>query len=131
MIGIDTNVLVRLFVVEEPHRALAAAFFGSLSPAAPGYISLIALVEFAWVMKRRYRYSFEQIGRGIQWLLDSDDFVIESRERVEWALAHYTRSQIDFSDLVIAHSGEGAGVSHTATFDFDAAKFVPGMELLK
>jgi predicted nucleic-acid-binding protein len=131
MIGVDTNILVRLFVPVEPQREASIAFFGKRSSADPAFVSLIVVTEFAWVLRRRYKYGFEQIGRGIQWMLDSDDFVIESRDRVEWALANYTRSRIDFSDLLIARSGELAGAPRTVTFDIDAAKFSPGMELLK
>jgi predicted nucleic-acid-binding protein len=131
MIGVDANVLVRLFVPVEPQRKASIAFFGQRSPADPAYVSLIVITEFAWVLRRRYKYGFGQIGQGIRWMLDSDDFVIEARDRVEWALANYTRSRIDFSDLLIARSDELAGAPRTVTFDIDAAKFVPGMELLK
>ena len=131
MIGVDTNMLLRLFVPVEPQRAASMAFFGQRSAEDPAYVSLIVLAEFAWVLKRRYKYSFEQIGQGIRWILDSDDFMVEDRSRVEWALANYTRQRIDFSDLLIARSSESAGASSTVTFDRDAAKHVPGMELLK
>jgi predicted nucleic-acid-binding protein len=131
MIGVDTNVLVRLFVPIEPQREASIAFFGRRSPADPAHVSLVVMVEFAWVLRRRYKYEFGQIAQGIRSMLDSDDFVIEERDRVEWALVNYTRSKIDFSDLLIARSGEIAGTHRTVTFDLDAVKFVPGMELLK
>ena len=130
MIGVDTNVLVRLFVPVEPQREASLAFFSKRSPADPAYISLVVLAEFAWVLRRRYRYGYEKVAQGIQWMLDSDDFVVEHRDRVEWAVANYTRSKLDLPDLLIASAGEEAGVT-TATFDRDAAKYVPGMELLK
>jgi predicted nucleic-acid-binding protein len=131
MIGVDTNILVRLFVLEEPHRLAAAAFFSKRSPADPAFLSAVVIAEFAWVLGRRYKYDFKQIGRAIQWILDSDDFVVEGRDRVEWALANYSRARIDFSDLLIARSGQDAGAARTVTFDIDAATFVPGMALLK
>jgi predicted nucleic-acid-binding protein len=131
MIGVDTNVLVRLFVPVEPQREASLAFFSKRSPADPAYISLVVLAEFAWVLRRRYRYGYEKVAQGIQWMLDSDDFVVEKRDLVEWALANYSRSRIDFSDLLVAKAGELAGATRTVTFDVDAAKFVPGMELLK
>jgi predicted nucleic-acid-binding protein len=131
MIGVDTNLLVRLFVPIEPQRDVALAFFDKRSPADPGYVSLVVVTEFAWVLTRRYKYDFRKIGEGIQWMLDSDDFVVEARDRVEWALTQYTRSKIDFADLLIARSAAIAGAHRTSTFDINAAKFVPGMELLK
>ena len=131
MIGVDTNVLVRLFVPVEPQREASLAFFGKGTPADPAYVSLVVLTEFAWVLRRRYRYEFGQIGQGIRWMLDSDDFVVEKRDLVEWALANYTKARIDFSDLLIARSSELAGAPRTVTFDQGAAKHVAGMELLK
>jgi predicted nucleic-acid-binding protein len=50
---------------------------------------------------------------------------------VEWALGQFTRSKIDFSDLLIARANELAECPMTVTFDHDAAKYVSGMELLK
>lgn len=131
MIGVDTNVLVRLLVPGEPQREKAEAFFAQRSAADPAFVSLVVVVELTWVLNRHYGYEFLQLQKAIQWLLDSDDFVVEHRDRVEWALANYTRSKIDLPDLLIARAGEESGASRTATFDFNAARFVPGMELLK
>lgn len=131
MIGVDTNVLVQLLVPGEPQREKAETFFLQRSAADPAYVSLVVLVQLIWVLDRHYGYGFEQLRNATQWLLDSDDFVVEHRDRVEWALANYTRSRIDFADLLIARAGEAAGAPHTATFDINAAKLVPGMELLK
>lgn len=131
MIGVDTNVLVRLLVPGEPQREQAEAFFSQRSRADPAFVSIVVVVELIWVLNRHYGYEFQQLQKAIQWLLDSDDFVVEHRDRVEWALANYTRSKIDLPDLLIARAGEEAGVLRTATFDINAAKLVPGMELLK
>jgi len=131
MIGVDTNVLVRLLVPGEPQREKAEAFFLQRSAADPAFVSLVVLVELVWVLNRHYGYGFEQLQKATQWLLDSDDFVVEHRDRVEWALENYTRSKIDFPDLLIARAGEETGAPRTATFDINAAKLVPGMELLK
>jgi len=131
MIGVDTNVLVRLLVPGEPQRERAETFFLQRSAADPAFVSLVVLVELIWVLNRHYGYGFEQLQKAAQWLLDSDDFVVEQRDRVEWALANYTRSTIDFADLLIARASEEAGAARTSTFDINAAKLVPGMELLK
>lgn len=131
MIGVDTNVLVGLLVPGEPQREKAETFFLQRSAVDPAFVSLVVLVELIWVLDRHYGYGFEQLLNATQWLLDSDDFVVEHRDRVEWALANYKRSKIDFADLLIARAGEEAGALRTATFDINAARFVPGMELLK
>lgn len=131
MIGVDTNVIVRLLVPDEPQRMLAEAFFSTRSAADPAFVSLVVVVELAWVLNRHYGYDLQKVRQAVQWLLDSDDFVVEHRDRVEWAVANYTRSKLDLPDLLIAGAGEEAGATNTATFDRDAAKYVPGMELLK
>lgn len=131
MIGVDTNVIVRLLVPNEPQRMLAEKFFVARSPADPAFVSIVVLVELAWVLNRHYGYDFEKIRQAVQWLLDSDDFVVEHRDRVEWAVTNYNRSKIDLPDLLIASAGEDTGATRTATFNINAAKYVPGMELLK
>jgi len=131
MIGVDTNILLRLFVPVEPQRDASIAFFAQRSAADPAFVSIVVITEFTWVLRRRYKYGFEQVGQALRLMLDSDDFSIENRDLIEWALANYTRSRIDFSDLLIARLNELAGAPRTVTFDQDAAKYVPGMELLK
>ena len=132
MIGVDTNVLLRLFIVENARQtALAVAFFAQRSPADPAYVSLVVMAEFAWVLKRRYKFRLERIAAAIQGILDSADFVVEGREIVEWSLSHFDRTKIDFSDLLISRSGFAAKCTATMTFDHDASEYVTGMELLR
>jgi predicted nucleic-acid-binding protein len=132
MIGVDTNVLIRLFITEDPRQnELARSFFAERSPKSPAHISLVVMAEFAWVLSVKYKYGYDRIGSAVQAMLDSDDFVVEHRAVVEWALGQFTRSKIDFSDLLIARANEVAECPMTVTFDHDAAKYVSGMELLK
>jgi predicted nucleic-acid-binding protein len=131
MIGVDTNVLLRLLIVEDPRQnELAKSFFAARSVADPARISLVVMAELVWVLRSKYKYRYERVAPVIQAMLDSDDFVIEARDLVEWALANYTKSKIDFSDLLVAHSNERSGCTGTVTFDQDAARYIPGMELL-
>ncbi len=64
-------------------------------------------------------------------MLDSDDFVVENRGLVEWALANYTRSRIDFSDLLISRAGNSLEHLKPSPSILTPLKYVPGMELLK
>jgi predicted nucleic-acid-binding protein len=46
MIGLDTNVLVRYIMQDDPVQSPeATAVIQSLTPAGPGFISIVALVE--------------------------------------------------------------------------------------
>lgn len=130
MIGVDTNVLVRLFIIDEPQSAMSKRFFAGCSPGNPCFVSLLVMAELAWVLRRKYEQPPKEIGRVVQSILDSDDFVVEGREVVEWALSNYGPAGVDFSDLLIARSGHQAGAPRTITFDKRAAKHIDGVELL-
>ena len=75
MIGIDTNVLLRLLTVDDTKQHEAAVgFFKERSPSSPAFASAVTLAEMMWVLRRRYRLSREEIGRSLNQILDSDDF---------------------------------------------------------
>jgi len=132
LIGVDTNVLLRLFIVDDPRQnALAARFFGERSEDDPAYISVVVLAELMWVLEKKFKFARTDSLRVVGGLLDALDVMVEQRELVEWAFAHATHSKIDFSDVLIAEANRQAGAAHTATFDREAARRVPGMELLK
>ncbi|NJR13735.1 MAG: type II toxin-antitoxin system VapC family toxin [Phyllobacteriaceae bacterium] len=55
MIGIDTNVLLRLLVIDDPvQNALARTFFESRTIEDPAYVSAITLAEPSWSLRRRW-----------------------------------------------------------------------------
>jgi predicted nucleic-acid-binding protein len=131
MIGVDTNVLIRLFIVDEPQSRISAAFFGARSSADPAFVSVLVVAEFGWVLGKKYGFPPERIVAAIQAMLDSDDFAFEQRGVVEWALAEYEMNKADLSDLLIARLAALASATTTVTFDTRAAKHISGMELLK
>lgn len=127
MIGVDANVLVRLVVGDDVGQsARAEAFFRERSPDDPAAVSLVALVEFAWVLRRSYGRSPTDVARAIRGLLAADSIVIQSEQAVIRALRDAEESRADFADSVIAHLGLGAGCDYTVTFDRKAAE-LPGM----
>jgi predicted nucleic-acid-binding protein len=130
MIGVDTNVLVRLFISDEPQSAAARKFFGERGPSDPAFVSLLVLSEFGWVLRKKYKKLPEEIRASIQGILDSDDFVVEQRALVETVLSGLGPSKSDLADLFIARTAELAGCRSTVTFDRSASKF-SGMALLK
>ena len=55
MTGLDTNILIRYLVQDDPIQSpKATAIFGRLTEANPGFVSLVAIVETAWVLERAY-----------------------------------------------------------------------------
>ena len=131
MIGVDTNVLVRLFVEENPAQtARAVNFFDARSAASPAYISLIVIAELAWVLGKIYKFGHASVAAAIERLLEASDIVVERDEVVRWSLEHFDHAKIDLADLLIVEINRQAECQATVTFDRNAAKRIPGMELL-
>jgi len=131
MIAVDTNVLLRLVVPDDARQhELAKAFFAARSANDPAYVGIVVMTEFTWLLNRRYGYSKEQIADLVLALLQSPDLVIERPDLVEEA-AHLSRQpKVGFVDAFIAQLATASGCRSVATFDKDAAKRIPGMELL-
>ena len=55
MIGIDTNVLLRIFGSDEDDPDQVAAARGLLRTAAPLFVNPIVLAEFVWTLRRTYK----------------------------------------------------------------------------
>jgi predicted nucleic-acid-binding protein len=132
LIGVDTNVLVRLFVDDDrrQHR-LAVRFFDDRSAADAAFISQVTVVEFFWVMTRSYKRTPQAVLELLSGMLESEDALFEGADEVRQTVALAQQAGADLADLMIARSGQIAGCSETMTFDQPAARTVPGMELLK
>jgi predicted nucleic-acid-binding protein len=132
MIGVDTNVLVRFFVRDDPRQgSLADRFMNERTSDDPAFISVIVVAEFVWALEQVYDYQRSQIRAALALLLGSANVVLEREELVKTALMSAGEANSDIADSLIAALANDAGASATVTFDRDAAKLVPGMELLK
>lgn len=130
MIALDTNVIVRLLVADDPVQFEVAR---EIFRADSLWISKTVLLETEWVL----RYSYDQ-GQGtilaaFRKLLGYPQIQMEDRGAVLRALALFEES-LDFADaLHLASSGEA---ERFATFDRTLAKAMrdrvdgPSVELL-
>ncbi len=130
MTGLDTNVLVRYLVQDDPvQAALATEAITALTEAAPGWISREVMIETVWVLERAYRLSRSDIADAIDGLLAARALVVEESDRVGLAAQRWRAGGAGFADQMIALAGQGAGCDRTLTFDLKAAG-IPGMALL-
>jgi predicted nucleic-acid-binding protein len=130
MIGLDTNILLRFYLKDDPDQSAgAAALIQSFSAQEPGHISLVTLAELIWVMDRIYRKPKNAISALVRGLLESKQVVLENHNAVIQALRSFDSSNADFSDCLIERLCASAGCSQTMTFDVGAAKSA-GMVLL-
>jgi predicted nucleic-acid-binding protein len=132
MIGIDTNVLIRFLLKDDAKQSARALRFmrDEISAAAPGYVSLVTLLETVWVLDSLYGFTAEQQRAVVSDLLAVDTLEVAERESVSRAVAVSRDQRADFQDCLVAALGENAGCSHTVTFDSAAAKR-GGMTLLR
>lgn len=130
-IGIDTNILLRMVLNDDPRqRELARAFGESLTIENPGYISVLVLVELNWALGSRYGQPKTAILSTVQRLLRTRTLVFESHDAVVRALERANGARVDFADALIAEHNLEQGCTRTMTFDTDAAASIPSMELL-
>jgi predicted nucleic-acid-binding protein len=132
MIGVDTNVLLRLFVNdnEAQHKA-AQAFFGRRSAGDPAFISSIVLAELVRALSKRYGYPWDHIIGLVDGIISSTDFTVEQSDIVGRAVEYCRGTNSSLTDVLVSLLASARGCERTMTFDRDAAKLVPGMELLK
>lgn len=130
MIGLDTNVLVRFLVQDDPVQSrIAADAFGQLTQVDPGFVSREVLIELVWVLERAYGYKRSEIGAAIDGLLSATELEIEAADDVGPALELYRANGFGFADLMIAAASRRFGAAELLTFDRKAAQ-LPGVRLL-
>lgn len=130
MIGLDTNVLVRYFAQDDPVQSPRAVELieHRLSEENPGFISIVAMVQTAWVLERSYGLSDQELAAIIERLLQAPVLVIESEAQVFTAMTALKEGRGDFADALLGELGLAAGCSVTFTFDRKAPR-LPGFAL--
>src|SRR6185437_8128505 len=102
MTGLDTNVIVRFLVQDDPEQSAAAGrVFDSFTAEAPGFISAISIVELVWVLQSCYEASRRDIHGVMENLLRSRELVVERAELIWQSLRVFTKGNADFADCVI------------------------------
>ena len=129
MIGLDTNVLLRLFVEDDPQQnERARGFFDAVSSRETCVVNPVVLAEFAWTLGRGFRKRRREVAHLIAEVLSADDVEISHRSAAERALAAYRAGKADFPDYFLAEINLELGCASTATFDraaLDCPAFSP------
>ncbi|BAO30882.1 PIN domain-containing protein [Sulfuritalea hydrogenivorans] len=130
MIGLDTNVLVRYVAQDDPKQSpVASRLIESLTADAPGYVSVVSVVELVWVLTDCYALRKDELCEVLETLLRTKEIVVAHADTVWQALRLFKGGKADFADCLIERFANAAGCDHTATFDRDAAKHC-GMRLI-
>jgi len=130
MIGLDTNVLVRYIMQDDPKQSpMATALMGSLDADNPGFVTLVSVVELYWVLTSCYDLTGSQVKQALEVLLRTKQIIVDQADQVLKALRVFHEGKADFADCLIERTASSAGCAKTMTFDVGAAKHA-GMTLI-
>jgi predicted nucleic-acid-binding protein len=123
MIGLDTNVMVRYIMQDDAKQSpLANRLIESLSAQTPGFVTVVSIVELAWVLGSAYGLDRSQLVAAVEALLRTKEIVVERAELVWKALRLFGSTNGDFADCLIERCAAAAGCDRTMTFDRGSVK---------
>jgi predicted nucleic-acid-binding protein len=116
MIAVDTNVVVRFLVRDDPEQAARAA---SLIGGASIWISKTVFLETEWVLRRLYRLAPGAIAEALQSFAGLQNVFLEDEPSIATALDWF-KAGLDFADAL--HLASAGDATRFATFDRKLAK---------
>jgi predicted nucleic-acid-binding protein len=124
MIGLDTNVVLRYLLQDDPAQTRQAnrIFEQELSDQSPGFINLTTTLEIVWVLRSLLRQTSAQIAMHLEDLLAADSLELQNEQQVFEAVFALKNGTGEFEDALIGALNAWAGCSHTLTFDKRAAR---------
>jgi predicted nucleic-acid-binding protein len=123
LIGLDTNVLLRLALRDEPEQTSAARrLVTQCTPDRPAFINLIVLAEFVWTLLRRNRINAALVATAVEDLLTNPAIDLQDRATVTEAVLLAKERRLDLADALIGLTNRAHGASPTSTFDVAAAQ---------
>jgi predicted nucleic-acid-binding protein len=131
VIGIDTNVLVRHLVQDDPRQSKAATevITNRCTRDDPGFINRIVLCELVWVLESAYGYSKDTVVTVLDRLFRTSQLQVEDAQTAWTAFRMYQNSKADFADCLLGSTNRFNGCESTVTFDRAAGK-LQGFQLL-
>jgi predicted nucleic-acid-binding protein len=105
MIGVDTNLLVRILTNDDPIQARRAS---ELFESDNIYIPKTVLLETEWVLRHAYGIEKIKILEGFQKLLGLPNVTVEDPDSVNQAISWY-ESNLDFADVLHLASSMKSG----------------------
>ncbi len=111
MIAVDTNVLIRLIVGDDPDQV---AFALDLAARDVFYVSFTVLEEVERVLRSRFGYGRDQIVTALRALPDLLSLRYEDDDDARWAIERYALSG-ELADYL--HIASARTVGRFATFE--------------
>ena len=119
MIGLDTNVILRLFDRSDPAQT---GMVERLVAAGGCLVNPIVLTEFVWTLDRAYKLKRHVIADHLDRILQASEFSVPFLDEASAVVDRYRTGPADFSDYFLSEINRTLGCTTTVTFDRDAAK---------
>lgn len=131
MIAVDTNLLLRLLVNDDPAQAAKAKQLFDARAGEDGsiWVGDTVLVELVWTLSRAYGRLRADLVTALRALACHATLMIESADAVRAAIEVYERSLADFSDCLLPEKAQRAGCDQLVTFD-NGVRALAGVALL-
>ncbi len=119
MIAIDTNVLLRLVLRDDPRQTAEASALLERAAAAGDelFVTDVVLCETMWVLRSTHRVRRPDLEATLRDLLKVRRFAFQSPDAAARALAAFAGGRGDFADYFIREHAREAGCEYVATFD--------------
>jgi predicted nucleic-acid-binding protein len=116
MQAVDTNVLIRALIRDDPEQGPPAEAF--IRDHAPVWVSHVVLVETVWVLESVYDCGKPQLVEALTRIIDNRELFLEEPAVVRAALEMYqAKGKLQFEDCMILEIARKAGHVPLATFD--------------
>jgi predicted nucleic-acid-binding protein len=131
MIGIDTNILLRLWLNDDPAQSKRIDQLLAEHGGLPGSLLVtdVVLVEAVWTLKSAFEQDKHAQLIAVRSLLEETAFAFEDREAVAAALTLFESGLCGFADCLVVAKHARQGCDFTATFDRGMRK-LPGVKVL-
>lgn len=129
MVALDTNVVVRILVGDDPVQTPRAERFFVEHASGDGiFISIVVFAEVAWVLRAAYEWDRATIHDRLDRLIRTRGVSIEELDLVQGALEEYAVGKAELADFLIVGKARAAGAT---LFTFDRTLMrSPGVKFL-
>ncbi len=123
MIGLDTNVLVRLYAADDAaQRRRALDLIEALPDGERAVVNIVVIVELMWTLRRAYRFDADSLAVVARHLTEHVRLFVPEKDLLREAVHRARETGGDIPDHLIALLNRRHGAAVTYTFDAGVAK---------